>query len=366
MPFFVAIYDFSHFTMPSGLSASDIEDDTTPNDWLNETITYNGGASTLLAINDDDGNFEDAYVETGGAQTLASDVVINGVPFTAGSVVENEFSLLDSDGNEVWIVRIAGVNVGFSYPSGNAPPTNFVGVTGRDGDPGDSDDGVGTIEPYQDLICFTPGTMIATPDGPVAVEALRVGDAVLTLDAGPQPVRWLSCRRVALRDTAHRDAAPIQIRAGTLGHGVPAADMVVSPQHRFVFHRAGRVRPAGVFVPAKALTVLPGVRVMKGKRRVDYTHFALDRHHVVWANGAQSESCHLGIDMLRLLSKPTRDEVMRLFPQVRDDPFDGFGPTARPVLRVQAARQMLRNSELVHRGKPTAIAARARLGEQAA
>ena len=34
--------------------------------WLNEAFTFNGGASTLLEISDDDLDFEDADVETRG------------------------------------------------------------------------------------------------------------------------------------------------------------------------------------------------------------------------------------------------------------------------------------------------------------
>ena len=39
--------------------------------------------------------------------------------------------------------------------------------------------------------CYAPGTMIDTPDGPRAVETLQVGDLVMTLDHGPQSIRWV-------------------------------------------------------------------------------------------------------------------------------------------------------------------------------
>ena len=44
--------------------------------------------------------------------------------------------------------------------------------------------------------CFTPGTMIATDRGPVAVEKLRVGDRVLSRDNGYQALRWVGSRRI--------------------------------------------------------------------------------------------------------------------------------------------------------------------------
>ncbi len=45
--------------------------------------------------------------------------------------------------------------------------------------------------------CFVAGTMIATPSGPRAVEDLRPGDLVETLDHGPRPLRWVGDRVVA-------------------------------------------------------------------------------------------------------------------------------------------------------------------------
>lgn len=45
---------------------------------------------------------------------------------------------------------------------------------------------------------------------------------------------------------------------------------------------------------AKALTRLPRVRSMTGKKSVEYIHFAIDRHEVVIANGVRTESCYMG------------------------------------------------------------------------
>lgn len=44
-------------------------------------------------------------------------------------------------------------------------------------------------------VCFTAGTMIATPDGERAIETLKVGDLVETLDNGPQAIRWIGGAR---------------------------------------------------------------------------------------------------------------------------------------------------------------------------
>ncbi len=205
MPYYIAVYDWSLYTLPSSIPMTDIEGDTHSNDpaspdysssaptWIGETFTFNGGSSIQIEITDDDGLFEDGYVETGGAQTLTQDVTINGTTYLAGAVIENEFSMLDAAGNEVFVVRIDGVNVGFGYPVGQEPTigTTFTGTTGRDGDPLDSGDGMSSSsEPYTNIVCFAAGTLIDTPEGARAVETLTPGDLVMTLDHGAQPIRW--------------------------------------------------------------------------------------------------------------------------------------------------------------------------------
>ncbi len=365
MAYYIAIYDWSLYALPSAIPMTDIEGDTHSNDpaapgysssvpsWIGETFTFNGGASTLLHIDDDDGFFEDAYVETGGAQTLAQDVTINGTTYLAGSVVENEFAMLDGAGNEIWVVRIDGVNVGFAYPAGNdpVPGETFTGAVGRDGNPLDSGDGVGSAEPYNAIVCYTAGALIETPDGPRPVEDLKVGDLVSTIDSGPAPIRWVSRRKVSFRNGLE-DAKPVEIKAGAFAPGLPEIDMIVSPQHRFVFHDCAEPKSDGVFVAAKSLTRLPGVRVMRGKKSVEYIHFALARHEVVLACGLLSESCYIGPTMLNDIPEGQRARIAALFPGIRFDPGRGYGPTARPVRRVQDARALLKARQLIYQPAP--------------
>ena len=48
--------------------------------------------------------------------------------------------------------------------------------------------------------CFTPGTLIATPRGEIAVQDLKVGDKVLTRDNGIQDIRWIGKKHIEGRD----------------------------------------------------------------------------------------------------------------------------------------------------------------------
>ena len=133
MSYYLKLFDWSLYTLPTAIPLTDIEGDTHSNDpaspdywngaptWIGEDFTFDGGIPYQILVDDDDGHFEDGYVETGGIQTLAQDVTINGTLYAAGSQVENEFSMLDSLGNEVWVLRIGGKNVGFVYPTGQEP-----------------------------------------------------------------------------------------------------------------------------------------------------------------------------------------------------------------------------------------------------
>jgi Ca2+-binding RTX toxin-like protein len=95
--------------------------------------------------------------------------------------------------------------------------------------------------------CFAAGSMILTPKGEVAVEALRPGDLVVTRDNGPQPVLWSAMRRLVPDDLlAHPELAPIAIAPGVFGQ---ERRLLVSPQHALLvrsgadecFARAGHL-----------------------------------------------------------------------------------------------------------------------------
>ena len=62
----------------------------------------------------------------------------------------------------------------------------------------------------ENIICFMPGTRIATPKGARDIATLRVGDLVVTRDHGLQPIRWIQRRTVP----AMENFAPIRIRPG--------------------------------------------------------------------------------------------------------------------------------------------------------
>jgi hypothetical protein len=132
--------------------------------------------------------------------------------------------------------------------------------------------------------CFAAGTTILTGNGPVAVEALHVGDAVVLADGGTAPVVWLGHRRVECRRHPRpRDVQPIRVRAHAFGPGPgrPDSDLRLSPDHA--------VYCDGVLIPIRLLVNGRSV-VREDVADVTYWHVELPRHGVLLARGLPCES----------------------------------------------------------------------------
>ncbi|MEZ5911032.1 MAG: Hint domain-containing protein [Paracoccaceae bacterium] len=183
--------------------------------------------------------------------------------------------------------------------------------------------------------CFVEGTRLATPDGERAVEELRVGDRVLTRDNGPQPIRWIGSAEVP----GTGRFAPVRIAAGSLGN---RRDLWVSPQHRMLVSGWRAELMAGeaeVLVAAKDL--VDGVRITRAPRpSVCYWHLLFDRHELVLAEGAVSESFFPGDEILRRDDRIAA-EIAALFPELSEKAA-GHWKTARPVVSSNRARALMR------------------------
>ena len=97
-----------------------------------------------------------------------------------------------------------------------------------------------------EFACFYGGTMVATPAGEVAVETLKRGDLVLTIDGRALPVTWLGQQTLSRLFTDPLRALPIRIKAGALADSVPTRDLLVSPDHAILVD--GALIQAGALV----------------------------------------------------------------------------------------------------------------------
>ena len=168
--------------------------------------------------------------------------------------------------------------------------------------------------------CFAQGTLIETSTGPVPVEALRIGDLVMTGDNGLQPIRWIGGRQVNENELrADPRLRPVIIRADALGPGVPSADLMVSQQHRVLVRSKIAERMFDcpeVLVAAKHLCELDGVEIVENSKGVGYFHMLFERHEIVQSNGAETESLYVGPVAMRSLDRDAVNEVLMLFPEL--------------------------------------------------
>jgi Ca2+-binding RTX toxin-like protein len=195
------------------------------------------------------------------------------------------------------------------------------------------------IENIEAIVCFTPGTLIATPKGEIPVEQLRVGDKVVTRDNGLQEIRWMGAKEMGWHDfAANPHLRPIRIRAGSLGNGLPERDLLLSPNHRLL---VANDRTALYFDEHEVLVAAKHLIGAEGVTQVDsvgttYIHFMFDQHEVVLSNGAWTESFQPGDYSLKGLGNAQRAELLELFPELASRPgLEGY----------QAARKTLKKHE---------------------
>ncbi|MCB2136216.1 MAG: Hint domain-containing protein [Rhodobacteraceae bacterium] len=313
----------------------------------NDVISGGQGADSLLG-----GAGSDTLTGGLGNDTIdlgASDGANDTVVLTAGGGTDTVFAFLapTDNGNGTYTGHDLLDISGLTDINGNTVKAWEVVVTDTNGDgTGDAvltfPNGeviilVGVLASQVDSVaelnalgipCFTRGTLIATPEGERPIETLRAGDRVITLDHGIQPIRWVGMRRVA----AIGLLAPVVIPAGALGNH---REMKVSPRHRMLLSGWQAELLFGapeVLVAAKHLVGKAGIRSVSGGE-VDYVHILFDRHEVIIADGAPSESFHPGDQGLASLAPDARDEVLGLFPELAARNFAFYGPSARRCLR---------------------------------
>ena len=133
--------------------------------------------------------------------------------------------------------------------------------------------------------CYVTGTRIRVLRGrtivDVPVERLRVGDLVLTASGKPRPIRWIGSRAYPGL-SAPQAERPVRIKAGALAEGLPARDLLVSPDHCLWLD--------GLFVAAGHLG--NGTSIIRGQavRDLTYWHVELDTHDLLLAEGTPAES----------------------------------------------------------------------------
>lgn len=193
------------------------------------------------------------------------------------------------------------------------------------------------------VICFTPGTRIATPRGEVEVEDLSVGDKVITRDDGVQDIQWIGRKKLSGRDLIDDPKLrPVLIKKGALGNGLPERDMMVSPNHRMLVANATTqvlFEEREVLVAAKHLVGQPGIHQID-TLGTEYIHVMFDRHQVILGDGTWTESFQPGDYSLKGVDSEQRDEIFKLFPDLASrQGLDAYS-AARQSLKAHEAKML--------------------------
>jgi Ca2+-binding RTX toxin-like protein len=309
----------------------------------NDSIDGGAGADTLFGGLGNDtilgGSGDD--IITGGA---GDDVLTGGDgadTFVYAPGDGNDSIIGGANGTDADVLDLSAMPPGSFRIEITGPDTNGNGVNGRVVLLDANGQEIGSI-PFEEIEqvvpCFTPGTMIATARGNVAVEKLTPGDRVLTRDNGYQTLRWVGTAQVdGVRLAADPSLQPILIRKDALGPGCPGRDMMVSRQHRML---VGGQRSELLFgetemlARAAHLTHLPGVRSVMVPQ-VTYHHIMFDRHEIVRAENSWTESFQPGDRTIGGMDLATQAELFKLFPEL----------AGQGLARYNAARATLKGHE---------------------
>lgn len=245
------------------------------------------------------------------------------------------------------VVFEAGGKIYFHYPSG---PPNILGAVALVVRV--------TPAPYQVFapVCFVEGTMIRTPDGDLAVEALVAGDLVTDHEGRAHEVLWVAGRRMDLPVGLCPDFLrwlPVKIPKDAFGAGQPDRELRVSQQHRLLIEGVDPELLFGapqVLAPARAL-LGDIVSLDRDVRSVTYYHILCREHVILLANGMPAESLFPGRVARGRLGQPvpggsptdenSRDEAEALFHDLAGFDLPDDQESAFPILTMREA-QLLR------------------------
>ncbi len=189
--------------------------------------------------------------------------------------------------------------------------------------------GLDDVSVIQTAACYVRGTRILTEHGDVEIENLRIGDRVVTASGALEEIRWIGRRRYSAQALQRQpDLLPICFRAGSLGEGAPARDLMVSRRHAMFLDDA--------LIPAECLVNGSSIVCETVATQVEYFHVELAAHHVIIAEGAFSES-FVDDDSRRMFDNA--DEYAQLYPQARPMPARYCAPRICDGYKLQSLRE---------------------------
>lgn len=292
-----------------------------------------------MTLNDTNGDgiiWED---DLGGGETFT----VGGTTYALDSISHHNMVVTYMDGSQGWgtatVVQAANGQA-FLLPLDGAPNAgnDFLDDGGTQGIQSieflsvfESDyDGLDTNrETDAFVVCFVEGTEIQTPHGERAVEDLRIGDQVDTLEHGPLPVRWRAHKDVGAAELSdNKRLVPVRIKPGPLGN---RRALLISKQHCVLISDH-----LGVNAYAKAGHLAEQTNIAsyaRGRRTVSYYHLLLDHHATIFANGVPCESFYPGPGATAILTPQNLKSLLNVLPGLRRQTVvEAYGKRAARVL----------------------------------
>ena len=135
--------------------------------------------------------------------------------------------------------------------------------------------------------CFLKGTKIRTRHGQRKIEELAAGDVLPTVFGGVRRIRWVGRDQFTRSDRSRawaKDVLPVRIARSALAPDIPQADLFVTETHALLID--GVLVAAGNLINGTTIT-RHGAHELD---RLEYFHIKLERHDVIYAEGAPCET----------------------------------------------------------------------------
>ena len=139
--------------------------------------------------------------------------------------------------------------------------------------------------------CFLRGTTIRTADGDRKIEDLAAGDLLSTVFRGicaVQSIRSYTVKRSDQTKAWTKTVLPVRIARSALGPDIPHADLCVTKAHALLID--GVLVPAGDLVNGTTITLYDARELDE----LEFFHIKLERHNVIYAEGAPCETVMRG------------------------------------------------------------------------
>jgi Hint domain len=136
------------------------------------------------------------------------------------------------------------------------------------------------------VVCFLRGTQIWTPSGERVVEDLRVSDLVVTSSGEAKPIQWVWQRRFERQcgEKWAEEVVPIRVAQSALGPNTPHRELYLSRYH--CLYLDGVLIPAVDLINGSSIARVDSIHISE----IEYFHIKLDRHSVIYAEGAACET----------------------------------------------------------------------------